>query len=101
MAVVTATLSAVTTMYEARQETRRKEIECRSTDTLIQALTRCMDDAHAYPPSPSGKEIRETARIRASARHLLTAITPSITNVLQSSQATPAPRHKTDTPQAD
>ena len=99
--IVTAILSAVTTMYEARQETRRKEIECRGTDTFIQALTRCMDDAHAYPANPSIKESRETARIRASARHLLTAITPSITNVMRPGQTTPSSGREKGATQAD
>ena len=83
VAIGTAILSAATAMYEARQETRRREIECRSTEALAAALARCMDDAHARPGSPSGKEARETARVRANARHLLANVVPSVAAVLR------------------
>jgi hypothetical protein len=33
-------------MYEARQETRRKEVECCASDALVDALARCIDDTH-------------------------------------------------------
>lgn len=83
VAIGTAILSAVTAMYEARQETLRKEIECRSADAIAAALARCMDDAHVRAGDSSGREARETARVRASARHLLTEVVPSIATVLR------------------
>ena len=47
VALITAILNGVAVMYEARQETRRKEIERHSADTLAAALARCIDDSHA------------------------------------------------------
>ena len=91
VAIGTAILGAVTAMYEARQETRRREIECRSTDALAAALARCIDDAHARPSSPSGKEAHETARLRTSARRLLADVAPSIATILRQQPAQVAP----------
>ena len=91
VAIGTAILSAVTAMYEAQQETRRKEIECRSTETLAAAVARCLDDAHARPSNSSAKEARETARVRASAHRLLANLVPSIATVLQEQEAQDAP----------
>jgi hypothetical protein len=44
--VGTAISATVAAMYEARQETKRTEIECRSADTIAAALSRCMDRTH-------------------------------------------------------
>jgi hypothetical protein len=83
VAIGTGILSTIAIMYEARQETRRKEIECRASDALAEALARCIDDAHIRASNLSGKEIRETARVRASARHLLADVVPSVADSLQ------------------
>jgi hypothetical protein len=36
-------------MYEARQETRRTEIECRSANIIAAALARYIDSVHRSP----------------------------------------------------
>jgi hypothetical protein len=62
-------------MYQAKQETLRKEIEHRSVDTLAAALARCIDDAHAKAQNlPAVRELEETAQVRAGARQLLSDI---------------------------
>jgi hypothetical protein len=45
----TAILSAATAMYEARQETRRTEIECHSASTIAAALARYIDSSQRPP----------------------------------------------------
>jgi len=81
--LATMTLNAAAAMYEARQQTRRKEIECRSADTLAAALARCIDDAHTKAQNLSGaKKIEEAARVRASASQLLTGMSPAILTLL-------------------
>jgi cell division protein FtsL len=47
--VGTAILSTAAAMYEARQETRRREIECRSADTIAAALAGYIDSMHRPP----------------------------------------------------
>jgi hypothetical protein len=44
--VGTAILATAVAMYEARQETKRTEIEYRSADTIAAALSRCVDRTH-------------------------------------------------------
>lgn len=79
----TGILNAAAAMYEAWQETRRAEIASRSTDMLAGALARCLDDAHARARNlPATQEIQEAARIRASARELLTDVLPPVAAIL-------------------
>lgn len=89
--LATMTLNAVAAMYEARQQTRRKEIERRSADTLAAALASCIDDAHTKAHNLSGpEEIEEAVRVRASASQLLTGMSPTILTLLGQPSA-PAP----------
>lgn len=88
VAVGTGILSTVAIMYEARQETRRKEIECRASDTLADALARCIDDVHIRASNLSGKETREAARVRTSACHLLVDVVPPIAALLRRTSQT-------------
>jgi hypothetical protein len=84
VAIVTVVASAVVVMYQARQETLRKEIEYRSADTFAGALARCIDDAHAKARNlPAARELEETARVRASARELLSDMTPHVVALLK------------------
>lgn len=93
-ATVIGILNAAAGMYEARQETRRTEIEHRSANTLAAALARCLDDAHAKAQNLSGvEEIEETARVRASARQLLTDVVPPITALLGQATGSAEIRH--------
>jgi hypothetical protein len=79
IAIIAVVLNATAMMYQARQETRRKEIEHRSADTLAAALARCIDDAHARAQNlPAAREVEEAAQVRASARQLLTDVIPHV-----------------------
>jgi hypothetical protein len=81
--IITVVLNTVAAMYQARQETRRKEIEFRSIDVLTEAAARCLDAAHAKAQSlPPARELEEAARVRADARQLLTDVMPHIAAVL-------------------
>jgi len=89
IAIITVTLNAAAMMYQARQETRRKEIEYRGADTLAAALARCIDDAHAWAQNlPAAQEVEEAAHVRASARQLLTGVIPHVAAWLERT-----PRH--------
>ena len=79
VAIITVMLNAAAMMYQVRQETRRKEIECRGADTLAAALARCIDDTHARAQNlPAAREVEEAAQVRASARQLLTEVIPHV-----------------------
>ena len=81
--VVTVILNAVAVMYQARQETRRKEIERGAADALAAALARCLDDAHARAQYlPAGRQVDEAARVRASAAQIMSDMTPAILTLL-------------------
>jgi hypothetical protein len=83
IAVVTMILGAVAMMYQARQETRRKEIERGAADTLAAALARCLDDAHASVEDlPTNRQVEEAARVRASASQIVSDMTPAILTLL-------------------
>jgi hypothetical protein len=92
VAIITVVLNAVAVMYQARQETRRKEIEFRSIDVLTAAAARCLDAAHAKAQNlPPARELEEAARVRADAHKLLTDVMPHIAAVLdQDSRQTAA-----------
>jgi membrane protein implicated in regulation of membrane protease activity len=94
VAIVTGILSTVAVMYQARQvavaamyqaqeATRRKEIECRSSEALANALGRVMDDAHARPLDSSVREAWEVERLRASSRQFTSDVAPLLTALLQ------------------
>jgi len=71
-------------MYQARQETRRKEIECHPANTLADALARSLDDAHTSPQDLSGAEaVEEARRVRKDARQLIADITPVVSVLLE------------------
>lgn len=83
VAIITVVLNTVAVIYQARQETRRKEIEFRSIDVLTEAAARCLDAAHTMAQNlPPARELEETARVRADAHQLLTDIMPQIVAVL-------------------
>jgi hypothetical protein len=78
------------TIYQARQETRRKEIECHPASTLADALARSIDDAHTSPQNLSGAAaIEEARRVRKDARQLLADMTPVVTALLEQAPAHP------------
>jgi hypothetical protein len=73
-------------MYQARQETRRKEIECHPANTLADALARSIDDTHSSPRNLSGTEaIEEARRVRKDARLLIADMTPVVSVLLEPS----------------
>jgi hypothetical protein len=75
-------------MYQARQETRRKEIECHPASTLADALARSIDDAHTNPQNLSGAEaIEEARRVRNDARQLLADMAPVVSVLLEQTRA--------------
>lgn len=83
VAIVTVMLNTVAVMYQARQETLRKEIEFRSIDVLAEAAARCIDDAHARAQNlPPARELEQAAQVRADARQLLTDVVPHIAALL-------------------
>jgi hypothetical protein len=79
LAMATAAVSGAVSMYEARQETRRREIECHSVDAIADALARCIDATHAPAPSPlKAQQAEEAAKVRASALQFLTQAAPAM-----------------------
>jgi hypothetical protein len=77
-------------MYQARQETRRKEIECHPANTLADALARSLDDTHASPQNLSGAEaVEEARRVRKDARQLLADMTPVVSVLLEQARMHP------------
>lgn len=81
--IVTAALNAAAVMYQARQETLRKEIERAAANELAAALARSIDSAHASAPGlPVASQAEEAARIRASAAQIVTGMTPAVLALL-------------------
>lgn len=96
LALVTALLNAVAAMYQARQETRRREIECRGADVLADALARCIDDTHARAQNLSPvEEATEAAQVRASASAVLSRMQPTVLALTRRS-LDPEPRTATN-----
>jgi len=90
VAIATVMLSAGV-MYQARQETLRKEIEYRSADTLAAALARCIDDAHTRAQNlPAAREVEEAAQVRANARQLLADLAPHVAALIERDPGRPA-----------
>ena len=83
LALAAVVLNAVAAMYQARQETRRREIERHGADVLADALARCIDDTHARAQnlSPVG-EVGEAARVRTSASDILSRMLPAVLAVV-------------------
>jgi CHASE1-domain containing sensor protein len=76
-------LNAVAVMYQARQETRRREIDQRGPGLIAAALARCIDDTHAGAVGLSGMDAAdEAARVRASAAQALTVLGSAVTTML-------------------
>ena len=95
VAIVTVALNTAAVMYQARQETLRKEIEYRSADTLAAAMARCIDDAHAKAKNlPAARELEEASQVRASARQLLTDVMPCIAASLERDPRSAAARSR-------
>ncbi|MGH3381804.1 MAG: hypothetical protein ACRDP6_44465 [Actinoallomurus sp.] len=70
--LVSLILAAVVLMYCARQETRRKEIECHRRNVLADALAACVGDVHhAARDLSSEASLAEAKRVRDSARTLI------------------------------
>ena len=81
--VVAVILNATAAMYQARQETRRKEIERAAANELAAALARSIDDAHARAHNvPETHQAEEAARVRASAAQIMVDMTPAILALL-------------------
>ena len=79
LALAAVVLNAVAMMYQARQETRRREIEHRGADVLADALARCIDDTHAKAQNLSpADEASEAAQVRASASDVLSRMLPTV-----------------------
>jgi hypothetical protein len=76
-------LNTAAVMYQARQETRRREIDQRGPGLLAAALARCIDDTHTAAVGLSGMDAAdEAARVRASAARALTVLRPTVTTML-------------------
>jgi hypothetical protein len=72
LVLATAIPGTVAVMYQARQVTRRREIECHPANTLAAALARIADATHAKAQHLSGtEEARETQRVREAASRVL------------------------------
>jgi hypothetical protein len=103
VALITVILNGVAAMYEARQETRRKEIERHSADTLAAAFARCIDDSHARAQGLTGlQDAKEAERVRDSARRLTVDMTAAIAALVELPMTAPH-RHapKDDAKEAD
>ena len=100
IAIVMLTLNATAAMYQARQETRRKEIERRGVDALAAALARFIDDTHARAQGlPVVREAEEVARVRVSTAQIMTDMLPAILALLGQppGQSCAAPSHEQET----
>jgi hypothetical protein len=103
VALITVILNGVAAMYEARQETRRKEIERHSADTLAAAFARCIDDSHARAQGLTGlQDAKEAERVRDSTRRLAVDMTAAIAALVELPMTVPH-RHapKDDAKEAD
>jgi hypothetical protein len=103
VALITAILNGAAVMYEARQETRRKEIERRSANTLAAAFARCIDDSHARAQGLTGlQDAKEAEQVRDSARRLAVDMTAAIAALVELPMTAPH-RHapKDDANEAD
>jgi hypothetical protein len=75
-------LNTAAVMYQARQETRRREIDQRGPELLAAALARCIDDTHTAAVGLLGMDAAdEAARVRASAAQALTVLGPAVTRM--------------------
>ena len=82
---------AVTAMYQARQETRRKAIEYHSVNTIAAAVAECIAATHTQAEGVSGADaIEEAKRIRASVNQFLANPSPAIATLLKQHPAGPA-----------
>jgi hypothetical protein len=82
-AIIPAILSTLAVMYQARQETLRKEIEHRGADRLAAALARYIDAGHVTAQDlPDGRQAEEAEQVRASAAQIMTASSSAITALL-------------------
>jgi hypothetical protein len=76
-------LNTAAVMYQARQETRRREIDRRGPQLVAAALARCIDGTHAAAAGVTGAEAAaEAARVRASATRAVTTLGPAVTAML-------------------
>jgi hypothetical protein len=83
-------LNTAAVMYQARQETRRREIDRRDSHLLAAALAKCIDGTHTTAAGVTGAEaIAEAARGRASATRTLTALGPAVTAMLDQHEPQP------------
>jgi len=76
-------LNTAAVMYQARQETRRREIDRRGPQLVAAALARCIDGTHAAAAGVTGADAAaEAARVRASATRAVTTLGPAVTAML-------------------
>jgi hypothetical protein len=81
--IAVTVLNTAAVMCQARQETRRREIDQRGPQLLAAALARCIDGTHATAAGVTGAEAAaEAARVRAGAARALTALGPAVTAML-------------------
>jgi hypothetical protein len=83
LVIVVTILNTAAMMYQARQETRRREIDQRGPGLIAAALARCIDDTHAAAVGLSGTDATdEAARVRVSAASTLTVLGQAVTTML-------------------
>ena len=81
--IITAILNAAVVMYQARQETLRREIDRRSADRIAEALARYIDDAHGMAQGlPPGRRVEEAEQVRARTAQIMTASSTAILALL-------------------
>jgi hypothetical protein len=73
LAAIVIITSATAVIYQARQETLRKQMELQAESAIANALAACLDDLHRHADDPADKaSVAEARRVRDSARHYLT-----------------------------
>lgn len=72
LAAIVLVSSITAVIYQARQETVRKQIELHPVTTIADALAACIDDIHRHADDPADKaSVAEARRVRESARRYL------------------------------
>jgi hypothetical protein len=83
LVVAVTVLNTAAVMYQARQETRRREIDQHGAQLLAAALARCIDGTHAVAAGVTGADaVAEAARVRASATRAVTTLGPAVAAML-------------------
>lgn len=73
LAAIITLSSVAAVIYQARQETLRKQIELHPVTTVANALAACLNDVHRHADDPADNaSVAEARRVRDSARHYVT-----------------------------